>query len=93
MKRMNDADLEKRATGKRLATLLCSIGTIVSYGYLIGATGGYLVGSGKPFVAVIGFIAGSFLAWVAVKIWRSYLIDAVELNERDKRRAETSRKS
>lgn len=93
MKRMNDAELEKRATGKRLGTTLCSIGTIVCYGYMIGGMGGYLFDKGRPFVAVAGFLGGSVLAWIAMKLWRGYLVDAAELNERDKRRDEASRKS
>lgn len=93
MNRMNDLNLEKRATRKRLGTLLCSIGTIVSYGYLIGGTGGYLMGQGKPLVATAGFIGGTLLAWMALRLWKSYLIDASELNERDKKRENASRKS
>lgn len=93
MNRMNDSNLEKRATWKRLGTLLCSIGTVVSYGYLIGGTGGYLMGRGRPLVAAAGLIGGTLLAWAAIKLWRSYLTDVSELNERDKKREETLRKS
>ena len=67
--------LENRATLKRIATLLCSIGTIVGYGYLLAGTGGYLLGRGRPLVAVLGFLSGTALAFIAIKIWRSYLTD------------------
>ena len=67
--------LENRATMKRIATLLCSIGTIVCYGYLLAGTGGYLLGRGRPLIAVLGFLSGTILAFIAVKIWRSYLAD------------------
>ena len=77
-------DLETRTTAKRLATLLCSIGTIVGYSYLIGGTGGYLLGRGRPFIAAAGFVAGSILAFVAIKIWRSYLQDVALLNEKER---------
>lgn len=76
-------NLETRATAKRIATLLCSAGTIVGYAYLIGGAGGYLFGKGKPLHAALGFVVGSILAVVAIKIWRSYLIDVEELNRRD----------
>lgn len=73
--------LQSRAVLKRIATMLCSMGTIVSYGYLIGGAGGYLMGRGRPFVALTGFVVGSLLAFVAIKIWRSYLEDVDALNE------------
>lgn len=75
--------LQNRVVLKRIATLLCSMGTIVSYSYLIGGMGGYLMGRGRPFVALTGFVVGSLLAFIAIKIWRSYLEDVNELNETD----------
>lgn len=76
-------NLETRATVKRLATMLCSMGTIVSYSYLIGGTGGYLFGKGRPWTAACGFVAGTILALIAIKIWRSYLVDVNLLNEQE----------
>ncbi|MDL2263536.1 hypothetical protein LJC31_02680 [Synergistaceae bacterium OttesenSCG-928-I11] len=74
--------LENRAVAKRLACLFCSIGTIGSYSYLIGGAGGYLLGKGRPFVALAGFVVGTVLAFVAIKFWRSYLEDVDALNAR-----------
>ena len=76
--------LENRATLKRIATLLCSIGTIVGYGYLLAGTGGYLLGRGRPLIAVLGFLSGTALAFVAIKIWRSYLVDIDLLEVQEK---------
>jgi hypothetical protein len=73
--------LETQATLKRIATLLCSIGTLVGYGYLIGGFGGYLFGRGRPMTAAVGFFAGSALAYAAIYIWRSYLNDLSLLDE------------
>lgn len=73
--------LENRATAKRIATLLCSIGTIVCYGYLLAGTGGYLLGRGRPLIAALGFFSGTILALIAIKIWRSYLADLKILEE------------
>lgn len=85
--------LEKRATVKRLGTMLCSIGTIVCYGYMIGGVGGYMFDRGRPLVSAAGLAAGSALAWAAIKLWKSYLVDADKLNEADRRRQDASRKS
>ena len=74
-------NLETRATLKRIATLLCSIGTLVGYGYLVGGFGGYLLGRGRPMTAAAGFLAGSALAYAAVRIWRSYMDDLSRLDE------------
>ncbi len=67
--------LENRAVAKRLTCLLCSIGTIGAFSYLIGGVGGYLFGKGRPFVALTGFVVGTILAFVAIRSWRSYLKD------------------
>ncbi|MDR3354119.1 MAG: hypothetical protein LBO21_03710 [Synergistaceae bacterium] len=75
-------NLETRITLKRITTLLCSIGTLVGYGYLIGGFGGYLFGRGRPMTAVVGFLAGSALAYAAISMWRSYLDDLSLLDER-----------
>ena len=72
--------LENRAVAKRLTCLLCSIGTIGGYSYLIGGVGGYLFGHGRPFVALAGFIVGTTLAFVAIQSWRSYLKDVDALD-------------
>ena len=74
-------NIEKRATIKRIVTLLCSMGTIVCYGYLVGGVGGYLFGAGRPGVALFGFLSGTVLAGIALKIWKSYLTDVDLLNE------------
>lgn len=81
-------NLDTRVTLKRISTLLCSIGTIVCYGYLLGGTGGYLVGRGRPLVALAGFASGSLLAFLAIKIWRSYLSDLERLEELERKAAE-----
>ena len=90
---MNDNCSEKMATIKRLGTMLCSIGTLVSFAYSIGGVGGYLFGQGRPLVAAAGLAAGALFAWSALLLWKSYLADAEALNERDKRRADSARKS
>jgi hypothetical protein len=77
-------NLETKATLKRITVLLCSIGTLVGYGYLIGGFGGYLFERGRPVTAVIGFFAGSAFACAAIFIWRSYLEDLSILGETDK---------
>lgn len=73
-------NVENRATIKRIITLLCSMGTIVCYGYLIGGVGGYLFGKGRPLIALLGFLSGTILAGIALKIWKSYLNDVDILN-------------
>lgn len=78
-------DIAHRATLKRLCTLICSIGTIVCYGYLLGGTGGYLFGQGRPLTALAGFVGGTLLAVVALRVWKSYLGDVQVLNEREGR--------
>lgn len=75
--------LQNRATLKRFATMMCSIGTIVSYSYLIGGVGGYMFGKGRPFTAAVGFVVGTVLALIALKIWRSYMADVEALNKID----------
>ncbi|MDR3332077.1 MAG: hypothetical protein LBT08_05555 [Synergistaceae bacterium] len=72
--------LETRATIKRLATLFCSVGTVICYGYLIGGVGGYLAGKGRPVTAALGFFAGSALAAIAIKLWKSYMKDLEDLD-------------
>ena len=74
-------NIEKRATLKRIVTLICSMGTIVCYGYLIGGVGGYLFGQGRPVMALCGFASGTLLAGIALKIWKSYLADVDLLND------------
>ncbi len=76
--------LETRATTKRLATLLCSIGTIVCYSYLLGGVGGYLFGRGRPVTATLGFVSGTILACLAMLLWKSYLADVDRLAERER---------
>ena len=78
-------NIENRATTKRIITLLCSMGTIVCYGYLIGGVGGYLFGKGRPILALCGFLSGTILAGIALRIWKSYLVDVELLNEADRR--------
>lgn len=72
---------ENRAVMKRLACLLCSLGTLVCYSYLVGGVGGYLVGQGRPLEAAAGFVSGTALALAAVALWRSYLGDIAMLAE------------
>jgi hypothetical protein len=76
--------LENRAVAKRLTCLLCSIGTIGCYSYLIGGVGGYLFGRGRPFVALAGFVCGTLLALAAIKSWRGYLKDLDAIDALDK---------
>ena len=76
--------LETRVTTKRLATLLCSIRTIVCYSYLLEGVGGYLFGRGRPVTATLGFVSGTILACLAMLLWKSYLADVDRLAERKK---------
>jgi hypothetical protein len=75
--------LENRAVVKRLTCLLCSMGTLGCYSYLIGGVGGYLFGRGRPFTALTGFVCGTLLAFAAIKSWRCYLKDIDELDALD----------
>lgn len=77
--------LETRATLKRFSTMLCSIGTIVAYSYLLGGAGGYLFGRGRPVIAALGFVTGTALAGIALRIWKSYLEDVALLEEQEKK--------
>lgn len=74
--------IENSITLKRFGCMLCSLGTIWCYSYLVGGTGGYLFGKGEPIVALAGFLGGTALAACAFVLWRSYLRDLGLLAER-----------
>lgn len=84
-------NIETRATLKRMATMFCSIGTLAGYSYLIGGVGGYLFDKGRPLLAAAGFIAGTLLALIALRFWKSYLVDVEILNEKDAAKASLKR--
>lgn len=76
---------------KRLLVLFLSFGTIIAFGYALGGLGGYIFDQGKPMVIAAGLIGGIFSAFLALKIWRTYLDDIDRENEEAKLRAETDR--
>lgn len=80
--------VERSAVVKRLLCTLCSLGTLGGYGCLIGGVGGYLFGRGRPLFALGGFIAGSMLAWAAIRLWQSYLKDIEILSQRERESCE-----
>lgn len=82
--------LENSITLKRIGCMLCSLGTIWCYSYLVGGTGGYLFGKGEPIVALAGFIGGTALAACAFALWRSYLRDLAQLAEREREKEDGS---
>ncbi|MDR3279688.1 MAG: hypothetical protein LBT23_04170 [Synergistaceae bacterium] len=68
-------NVETSITVKRIATLICSMTVIVFFGYALGGVGGYLMGRGQPRTIAWGLAGGSLLAYMAIRIWRSYLKD------------------
>lgn len=83
--------LDERATLKRIVCMLCSIGTLAGYSFLVAGTGGYLFGEGRPLTAAAGAAAGTMMAVIAIKIWQSYLRDLEELSRRERADAEEKR--
>ena len=60
---------------KRISVLFLSFITMVAYGYALGGLFGYSYGHGRPLVIAAGLAGGTLSAWLAFKIWRSYLND------------------
>ena len=75
--------IETRAVVKRIAALVCSITVIACVGYAVGGAGGYLAGRGNPWAIVRGLSGGAVFTYMSLLVWRSYLDDAITLNERD----------
>lgn len=73
---------------KRLLVLFLSFGTIIAFGYALGGLGGYMFDRGKPLVIAAGLIGGIFSAFLALKIWRTYLDDIDRENEETRLRNE-----
>ena len=73
----------KRATLKRIATLLCAVAVLIFFGHAIGGAGGYLAGRGRPFVILWGVSGAVVFTWLSFFIWKSYLRDIGVLEERD----------
>ena len=76
---------------KRLLVLFLSFGTIIAFGYALGGLGGYMFDQGKPKVIAAGLIGGLASAFIALKIWRTYLDDIDRENEEAKMRTENDR--
>ena len=66
---------------KRLLVLFLSFGTIIAFGYALGGLGGYMFDQGKPKVVAAGLIGGKVSAYIALKVWRTYLDDIDRENE------------
>ncbi len=66
---------------KRLLVLFLSFGTIIAFGYAPGGLGGYMFDQGKPKVIAAGLIGGIVSAYIALKVWRTYLDDIDRENE------------
>ena len=66
---------------KRLLVLFLSFGTIIAFGYALGGLGGYMFDQGKPKVIAAGLIGGIVSAYIALKVWRTYLDDIDRENE------------
>ncbi len=60
---------------KRLLVLFLSFGTIIAFGYALGGLGGYIFDQGKPMMIAAGLAGGIVSAFLALKIWKSYLDD------------------
>ena len=75
--------VEKRATMKRIATMLCSVAVLFFFGHAIGGAGGYLAGRGRPGAIVWGVTGAIVFTWLSFLIWKSYLRDVGILEERD----------
>ncbi len=73
---------------KRLLVLFLSFGTIIAFGYALGGLGGYMFDQGKPKVIAAGLIGGIVSAYIALKVWRTYLDDIDRENEDARLRAE-----
>ena len=74
---------ERRATLKRIATLLCSITVLIFFGRAVGGAGGYLAGRGRPNAILWGILGAGVFTWLSFFIWKSYLRDIGIPRERD----------
>jgi hypothetical protein len=77
-------NVESSAILKRVATLICSMLTIICMGYAVGGAGGYLAGKGRPLAILLGLAGAAVSACASFSVWRSYLKDAEFLNRREK---------
>ncbi|MEG1641694.1 MAG: hypothetical protein RR272_01145 [Synergistaceae bacterium] len=60
---------------KRIAVLMLSFATLISFGKAIKGLGGYLINQGNPLLIATGLTSGIVFACLAIKIWKSYLND------------------
>lgn len=67
---------------KRLLVLFLSFGTIIAFGYALGGLGSYMFGEGRPLIIAAGLAGGAVSAFIALKVWRSYL-DDIEKEDRE----------
>ena len=75
--------VEKRATMKRITTMLCSVAVLFFLGHAVGGMGGYLAGRGRPYVILWGLSGAVVFTCLSFIIWKSYLRDIGILEGRD----------
>lgn len=81
--------IENKSALLRFSCLLCSLGTLWCYSYLVGGTAGYLFGEGRPVAAALGFVGGTILAFVALKLWSAYLKTLKAISEEKEKTRES----
>lgn len=68
---------------KRIVVLILSISTITCYGYALGGLGTHImIGRGGLRIAAAGLAGGTFCAWLALKLWRQFLDEEDESQEK-----------